>query len=297
MAHIPNHIRVWGRGAGRMTETGMDQYDQCLPDTRKHFETYPWPVEYNFNSRGFRDDEWSNNFDELKSAVWCLGDSFTLGIGSPREHTWPYQVGKLTGCKVMNCSMDGASNEWLSDLAINILDSFDPPNLVIMWSYTHRRVGIGAQTENKIVYDQVPQWKITYDAIRDIFWPRCNTLAQFNALPIEIQQQVLDRIGEDQFRNDLESRVHYVKSTDEDDLENFKDCIQRVQQYQRQRVVHASIPQFAPNNEYTPRTRAVLEQQSHWIPAFERLDRARDYHHFDIKTSQWIAEQIQPLLL
>jgi len=192
--------------------------------------------------------------------------------------------------------MDGASNEWLSDMAVSILDAFDPPNMVIMWSYTHRRVGTAQRADNKIVYDQTPQWKITYDSMRDVFWPRCNTLAQFNALHGDIRQQVLDRIGEDQFRNDLTARVHYVQATDEDDLENFQQCVDRVRQFQRQHIVHASVPHFAPEHTMAA-SRAVIEQQPHWIPQFQNLDLARDGHHFDIKTSQWITEQIQPLLL
>jgi len=296
MPHIPYHIRVWGRGIGQATESGMDAYDRCGPEATEHFRNYPWPIEYNFNSRGFRDTEWPRDFNELKSAIWCVGDSFTLGIGSPRQHTWPYQLGELTGSRVMNCSMDGASNEWISDLAVNILDAFDPPNMVIMWSYTHRRAGIGQKTPNKIVYDRVPQWKITYDDMREIFWPRCNTLAQFNALPIEIKQRVLDKIGEDQFQNDLTARMHYVRSTDQDDLENLKQCIECVQKYQRQHIVHAAIPQFAPEHMMLA-SHAIIEQQPQWIPQFQNLDLARDSHHFDIKTSKWVAEQVQPLLL
>ena len=58
--------------------SGMDSPDLCLDS--KHFKSYPYSVSYQYNSRGYRDHEWP---DDLQNAVWCIGDSFTVGIGSP----------------------------------------------------------------------------------------------------------------------------------------------------------------------------------------------------------------------
>lgn len=294
------YIRVWGREPGVVSTSGMDHYDRC--NDSRHFEKYPWPVEYRYNDRGFRDHDWPNDQEQLKNSIWCLGDSFTVGLGAPFEHTWPQVLSQRTGRSVVNCSMDGASNEWLCDLAACILEAFNPPNMVMMWSFVHRREGIPSyQPSAKLIYDQVvydcvPEWKKVYDELRQPFWPQCKTAQQFNALPQEIKSCVLERIDQTQFKNDLDRRVHYVASTDEDDLENLKQCMNRVTQYQNHRVIHSSVPSFAPAHMMSA-CRSVLESQPHWIPDFKNLDYARDGFHFDVITSQWIADQISSLLL
>ena len=62
---------------------------------KKYFKNYPYPIEYVYNSRGFRDAEWPESVDELRNAIWCIGDSFTVGLGSPLAHTWPYLLQQI----------------------------------------------------------------------------------------------------------------------------------------------------------------------------------------------------------
>lgn len=249
---ILDQIRVSGGNTDKSEYSGMDQEDRCF--NREHFQQYPWPIEYSYNSRGFRDREWPNDFNQLKNSIWCVGDSFTLGTGSPWSHTWPQVLEQLVHQPTINCSMDGASNEWISNTAVKILNVFNPDNMIIMWSYIHRRTN----------------------------------------LPLHVNRTKLPN-NTDQYQNDLKSRLHYVHSTDEEDIENLKQCINRVRHHQQKRIIHASIPHFAPLYCKT-QGRAAIECQLHWISYFENLDWARDGHHFDIKTSQWVAEQVQPLL-
>jgi len=115
----------------------MDSEKSCLD--RQHFENYAHPVEYSFNSRGFRDQEWPVGIDQLSDCVWCLGDSFTVGIGSPLEHTWPYLLSKKIQQRTINVSMDGASNDWIARKSRCILQEIKPKHMIIMWSYLSRR--------------------------------------------------------------------------------------------------------------------------------------------------------------
>ena len=73
---------------------GMDCVEQCL--NKKHWLEYPHEVSYRYNSKGFRDSEWPA---DLKSAIWCVGDSFTLGLGQPYEHIWPVILSKQLDVK------------------------------------------------------------------------------------------------------------------------------------------------------------------------------------------------------
>lgn len=116
------------------TTSGMDSIDKCKD--KDYFLSYPHSITYNHNSRGYRDEEWP---EDLSNAVWCLGDSFTYGLGSPLEHTWPFILKQKIKQPVINISMDGASNRWIARKAIEVCETIQPKNIILMWSYFHRR--------------------------------------------------------------------------------------------------------------------------------------------------------------
>ena len=116
--------------------SGMDSLQNCLD--KDHFKNYTFPIEYRFNSRGFRDDEWPLTTDELKNCYWCFGDSFTSGVGSPKTHTWPYLLQQQSGVRCINVSMDGASNDWIARTAEYVISVLSPAAVFIQWSYLQR---------------------------------------------------------------------------------------------------------------------------------------------------------------
>lgn len=118
------------------TESGIDSLRDCID--KNHFKSYPHQIEYRYNSRGFRDAEWPEDLAQLKQAIWCLGDSFTMGIGSPLEHTWVAQVSKQLDTRAINVSLDGASNYWIARKTLDILTHIQPDVIIIQWSYIHR---------------------------------------------------------------------------------------------------------------------------------------------------------------
>lgn len=117
--------------------SGIDSREHCV--NLEHFLQYPWPINYCYNSRGFRDDEWPNTLEDLQQAVWCIGDSFTVGIGVPFEHTWFRILQKHTGLRCINISLDGASNDWIARRGVQILQEIQPRYMILHWSYVERR--------------------------------------------------------------------------------------------------------------------------------------------------------------
>lgn len=113
--------------------SGLDKLEECFD--KEHFLNYPYKVEYKYNSRGFRGPEWPS---DLSNICWCIGDSFTAGLGSPFNHTWHYVLAEKANIQTINISMDGASNSWICRKTIDLL-AIKPKNVVIQWSYIHRR--------------------------------------------------------------------------------------------------------------------------------------------------------------
>lgn len=118
------------------SESGIDSKKECRD--RKHFNSYPYEVEYRYNSRGFRDAEWPNTITDLKNAIWCFGDSFTVGLGSPIGHTWVNILQNKLGIRCINVSMEGASNEWIARKINRVIEEINPQRIVVQWSYLHR---------------------------------------------------------------------------------------------------------------------------------------------------------------
>lgn len=112
---------------------GLDSLDQCLD--LDHFESYD-PISYHFNSLGYRTDR-PESFSGRE--ILAIGDSFTLGLGLDAAYTWPAVLSKLLARPVLNFSLNGASNRWMVRRLQDLLRFFDPPLVVVHYSFSHRR--------------------------------------------------------------------------------------------------------------------------------------------------------------
>ena len=266
--------------------SGIDDPNQCLD--KKHFESYPHDVTYHYNSRGFRDAEWPSLSSELAAAVWCVGDSFTVGLGSPLAHTWPNILQQQSQCRTINVSMDGASNNWIARHSSKILTTINPKILIIHWSYLHRREGLTALNSNS-----KKSFLIHYEKVKDPSWPLSTQIGQFSLLPAHVQHELLnshDTSWRDEL-SDEELKLWHIDSEIHNDIANTIDCIDLVDQHSANtRIIHSFIPGFMPvgTAEFYQR----LKTPHSVIPEFPCLDLARDGHHYDIKTSQSLVEQI-----
>ena len=121
----------------KTSNSGIDTYERVYD--KNHYNNYPYDISYKYNSRGYRDDEWPENLNEC---IWCVGDSFTNGVGQPYEHIWPQVLAKRLNIRTINISMDGASNDWISRKIVGIADVIKPKIIIAQWSYIHRREGL-----------------------------------------------------------------------------------------------------------------------------------------------------------
>lgn len=114
--------------------TGVDSEQHCMDLGR--FKLWTKSVNYMYNYLGYRDNEWP---EDLSNRTWCIGDSYTLGLGQVFEETWPQLLSKKLNSPVINVSMNGASNDWIARRAVYILKTFQPKHILIQWSFLHRR--------------------------------------------------------------------------------------------------------------------------------------------------------------
>ena len=112
----------------------MDCPELCLD--KEHFRNYPKKISYKYNTNGFRDHEWPT---DLSDVIWCVGDSFTVGIGQPFEETWPNLLQKKLNKRCLNLGENGCSNDTMALRIKEICKLHNPKLIVVMWSYLARR--------------------------------------------------------------------------------------------------------------------------------------------------------------
>jgi hypothetical protein len=272
---------------------GMDSLEYSCD--KKHFMSYPYQIHYQYNSRGFRDSEWPDNVDELQNAIWCVGDSFTVGLGSPREHTWTHILEQKIGKRTINVSLNGASNEWISRQAKKIISTISPKVLILHWSYISRReVQDLAQARERA-------WQVFYKNMAKEDWPACKWEERQHLPSFIIDQinQASNVWNEDRISDEHRILGSINCSTDED-VKNTVNCINSVSQIQTStKIIHSFIPHFTPAGIPGQIYSQIIKLQNSnriIIPELQVLDWARDKHHYDVKTSCSFVEQLTQFL-
>jgi len=138
MFKIQNRI-----GISESETSGMDTLLQCRD--KKHYLSFPKKISYKYNSKGFRDHEWPGDMSDV---IWCVGDSFTVGIGQPFEESWPSLLQKKLGKRCINLGEDGCSNDTMALRIKEICKLHSPKLIVVMWSYLARRRVNGENVEH-----------------------------------------------------------------------------------------------------------------------------------------------------
>jgi hypothetical protein len=280
---------------------GMDSIEQCLDP--EHWKKYPYTVEYVFNDRGYRDQNWPS---DLSNAIWCFGDSFTQGLGSPRAHTWCAVLSQKLNYPVITVSMNGGSNAWIARKIQELLAEIRPRAVIAQWSYTHRRE-LPMDNKDSMSGLNNKLWQEFYSVIQDPSWPSCDTLAEFSNLPRIIQKEIqeqhyspwssiwFDHSGEPKLCNylDEERMQHFLDNCspedDAADTVNHVNSVHDVCAQQSVPLVYGFIPDFAA----LPEAQQILRQTPGlcWGET-PQLDFARDSHHYDQITAEYVVEQI-----
>jgi hypothetical protein len=277
------------------------------PGIKRYNSKFPYKVHYKFNSRGYRDSEWPIEISDLKSSVWCIGDSATVGIGSPQEHIWPQLLSRVWNQRTINVSLIAASNDFIERKCIELLDQIEPEYIILCWSYLHRR---DSSEQNKITFianETQKNWDDFYSAIRRTAWPDCHSLNDVKNLEPKIQQEILSKyqdpiieIDDEMSRfinkDDVEKFFNSAASrSTQEEVEYFMSKIHNIKQHQHHtQIFHMFVPEFATKTE----SELVKQNFSRiGIPfhAIEQIDYARDNHHWDIKTSNSIVAELTKL--
>lgn len=115
--------------------------DHPLNSWRTTEDWHAYPIQdfdYRFNSWGFRGRDYEKYIGQKVNI--CLGDSFTVNLGGPIEHSWCSQLAERFDIPTLNLGMDGAGNDAIAILYRRACKLFDVQNSFVMYSFIHRRL-------------------------------------------------------------------------------------------------------------------------------------------------------------
>lgn len=92
---------------------------------------------YNFNSWGFRADDFSQYIG--KPVILCLGDSATLNLAGPIEHSWPSLLQEKFDIPCLNFGSQGAGNDAMRLIYDSACKFFDVKYTFVVYSFFDRR--------------------------------------------------------------------------------------------------------------------------------------------------------------
>jgi hypothetical protein len=108
------------------------------PDNEENFKKNPKPeynstsITYQCNSYGYRTPEF--DFTSSTPSIFCLGCSFTYGIGVRQEETWPALIQqRFPEYDVHNLGSAGSSGDTVVRTLSNAGDLLNPKILLILW--------------------------------------------------------------------------------------------------------------------------------------------------------------------
>jgi len=105
----------------------------------KEFHEYPiQDFDYQFNSWGFRGEDFEQYLGDKVNI--CLGDSITVNIGGPVEHSWCSQLAEHFDIPTLNLGMNAAGNDAIKLVCDRACELFNVQNIFVMYSYLPRRL-------------------------------------------------------------------------------------------------------------------------------------------------------------
>jgi hypothetical protein len=130
--------------------SGIDTPGKSVRPVRDFGEYPVQDFDYQFNSWGFRGPDYNQYVGQAVNI--CLGDSFTVNLGGPVEHSWCSQLAEHFDIPTVNLGMDGAGNDAIQLVHSRACKLFDVQNTFVMYSYLHRRL-VDKQFEQAVFND------------------------------------------------------------------------------------------------------------------------------------------------
>jgi len=143
--NLPRDIwRQLARVQGRtiVPPYGCDSADGCLLGS-DYWNNYPIrDYKYIYNSWGFRS---SQDYESLQGQEinLCIGDSVTVNMGGPVEHSWPSLLAKKFTIPTLNFGIDALCYYHYPDIVAKVRDYFKIRHIFVLYNLLEKSERVG----------------------------------------------------------------------------------------------------------------------------------------------------------
>ena len=124
-------------GAGIPPADKVAPWQPAFLNTNIMYPDETGEINYQLNSLGYRDTEWTN--ENLNNSIWCVGHSDVFGIGISLEDTWCKQLASTSGIDTINLGIAGASWDTIARTIVCGLKTHKPKFIAIQATTKDRR--------------------------------------------------------------------------------------------------------------------------------------------------------------
>ena len=113
------------------SKTAGSDHPEKSACTTEEWRNYPiQDFDYQFNSWGFRGPEYNEHIGNPVNL--CLGDSFTVNLGGPIDHSWPSILAEHFDIPTLNLGVDTAGNDAIRLVYDRACKLFDVQDTFVM---------------------------------------------------------------------------------------------------------------------------------------------------------------------
>lgn len=259
--------------------SGIDSIEHC--SDKNFFQSFPYQVTYKYNSKGFRDREWP---DSIENCVWCIGDSFTVGLGLPFELIWTQQLQLHLNVPVITIAIDGASNQWIARKVKQVQNTASPVCIIAMWSYFHRRENNDStltdlqRRQHATVSTEVEDFELFENLIRSLASDHLVNLIVPDFHDVCALQKIWQDVRDDTWAQNTPASLDFLPNEIKQELHQ----------------VHKVYDKLEVLIDLNHRFNAI--KSLYRFVEYDVVDLARDSHHFGPKTCESIAAKLLPIV-
>jgi hypothetical protein len=180
--------------------------------------------------------------------------------------------------------MDGASNTWISRRAQQIIKEIAPKQMVVLWSYIHRRESPNIDLPDDDRRLHFKKSNLDLDDLKDFI--DCYTNLKNCSAGTSIFNGIIPRSG--LLGDHITRSWHNIKDS------SWPEFVPTTPAEFNQLPAHIKqeTTDVFSNNELESWFTQNAFCQHNQLVELSNLDYARDYHHFDCVTSKFFVEQI-----
>jgi lysophospholipase L1-like esterase len=170
-----NYTSPYRVPSGKYPKGNRQNYFVHPPDAHKHWRFREFRYDLQTNTLGLREKDFGKEKPDSVCRIFCLGDSFTEGVGAAKDSTWPVlaerhlnELARTVRFELLNAGTHGSDPFYEFRLVKEVLAEYAPDLVIFLWNssdFADVMVRGGWERfaeKGKLKYRKGPWWEPLY---------------------------------------------------------------------------------------------------------------------------------------